>query len=148
MWPESLKTAIFIFFRIFSPGRPKILPFLATIGYSLALLDIPEAESNPPEAHRGEGGKCSRARGRCCRAISHIWDPPTHYHYQHISHTPVDPWRGRRICWYGLLVLFMCLWFCWYGLFVGPPLGPFWPWAQTLALGHFPSVALYGGFAV
>ena len=35
-------------FLIFGRGGPKIFAFLAPIGYSLALLDIPEAESKPP----------------------------------------------------------------------------------------------------
>ena len=42
------KRPFLIFFLIFWPGPPKIQPFLAPIGYSLALLDIPEAESRPP----------------------------------------------------------------------------------------------------
>ena len=41
-------TFILVFFLSVWPGRPKIFAFLATMGYSLALLDIPEAESDPP----------------------------------------------------------------------------------------------------
>ena len=42
------KQTFLICSRIFWLGRPKILPFWATICHSLALLDIPEAESKPP----------------------------------------------------------------------------------------------------
>ena len=45
---RAQKQVFLIFFLIFWPGRPKIFTFLAPIGYSLTLLDIPEAESKPP----------------------------------------------------------------------------------------------------